>query len=91
MYVAKLSVNLGPIKRIEEQYDCQETEKFIREFNTAGSFYVLTKKQTRSLLRSSSLDSIRNRIFTQAQEKNISPSAWEIRSPLSETKEKRTC
>jgi len=86
MYAAKISVKPETIKRIEERYGRTATEKFIREFDTAGILEALTEKQARTILRSSSLDTLRDKVLTQAQEADISSDAWKLQTPLSVTK-----
>lgn len=79
----KLSINAATIKSLEEKFGREKLEQFLNEFNTAGRIEALTEKEGRFILRQLSLNSLRNRILTDAQEADISPSAWQVQTSFS--------
>jgi len=70
-------------KKLEEKFGREKLERFLIEFNTAGRIEALTEKEGRFILRQLSLNSLRDRIFADASEANISPSAWQVQASFS--------
>ena len=63
-------------------------EVFLYEFNTAGTIEALTEKEGRKILgyRVQGLNALRNQIFKEAKEANVSPRAWQVQTPVQEVK-----
>jgi hypothetical protein len=79
----KLSIRSETITKLEEKFSRGKLENFPHEFNTAGRIEALTEKEGRFILRQLSLNSLRDRILADAQEANISPTAWQIQASFS--------
>jgi len=69
---------------LEEKYGRAEAEKFIKEFNTAGTLEALTEKQGKRLIgrKTDRLDTIRDRILTSAWENDISEATWKVQTSV---------
>lgn len=78
----KISVNQQTIASLQEKFGHEQLQSFLREFNVAGRIEALTEKEGRFILRQVSLDSLRNRILKEAQERNIPASAWEVQASV---------
>jgi hypothetical protein len=71
------------IFKLEEKFGREKLERSLDEFNTAGRIEALTEKEGRFILRQLSINSLRDRILADAQEANITPTAWQKQASLS--------
>lgn len=54
--------------------------RFLQDFNIAGSAGALTEKDGRFILKQSSLNALRDRIFAEAQSGNIPLDGWKVQT-----------
>ena len=85
IFGARLPIRSTTITAIEKKFGRKDTEVLLHDFNTAGRIEALREKEGRYILVQSSLDSLRDKILTAAQDANISPDAWEVRRSLLST------
>ncbi len=82
IFGGKLSINESTIKHLKGKFGDANLTRFLYDFNVAGSAQALTEKEGRFILRQSSLNALRDRIFEEAQSRNISLGAWKIHASV---------
>ncbi len=76
-YASRLSVKPETIKKIETEHGREQTEKFLKDFNIAGTLESLTEKQARKIL-SKSLDELR----AEAVKRGYSPGSEDVQGQI---------
>jgi len=86
IFGAKVSIKRGTITNLINAFGRKKLEDFLHEFNTAGTIEALTEKEGRKILgfRVQGLNALRNQIFKEAKEANVSPRAWQVQTPVQE-------
>ncbi len=77
-----IAVQKPTLQKLKEKFGDERLNRFLDDFNIAGRADALTEGEAKYLLKQSSLNSLRDRIFKSARESNIGLQSWGVRSSL---------